>query len=290
MKQSLILKIWIVLIGAFICTACEEDWKPEKVNLTATTGSATSITASSVKVGISSSTEKLRKKGVLLSTKSGIKLTDSGVYKFENTDTYYSIYEITITGLDPNTTYYYRAYVADYYGAVIYGAEKSFTTLKKVSVTATTDLVKQTGSDYSSSGFYSNGYYYNYKFHFETNFSYTGTADCTEIGFILDGSSYTFNNMEDRSYTNYWTQHNNLSSSTLTYQAYAEKKDGTIVYGIERTIYLYYGRVDAPPLRNSQGEHTDFDVVGLHQRKHASFEGGASGQNIIHQEHVLPLE
>lgn len=158
-----------------------------------------------------------------------------------------------ISGLAPNTNYYVRAYATNSNGT-FYGEQRNFHTLN-TNLTATTVSATQTGSDYSANGFENEGNYYKYKFYWETTFSYSNTQFGDTIGFMLDNVWYHYNTISDGSKTNQWTSWRNTNNTTITYQAYAIR-NGTIIYGEQKSIYLYYGGKNSMP----QKIHLDLNI------------------------------
>ncbi len=92
---------------------------------TATTGEASNVEANkAMLVGSADKFTADSKMGILISSKEDAEAVRNGV-KFEGTTA--DNFDVTVSGLLPNTTYYYTAYV-DLGGGVVYGQVKQFTT------------------------------------------------------------------------------------------------------------------------------------------------------------------
>ncbi|MBR6190834.1 MAG: hypothetical protein IKQ68_01535 [Prevotella sp.] len=92
---------------------------------TATTGEASNVEANkAMLVGSADKFTADSKMGILISSKEDAEAVRNGV-KFEGTTA--ENFDVTVSGLLPNTTYYYTAYV-DLGGGVVYGQVKQFTT------------------------------------------------------------------------------------------------------------------------------------------------------------------
>ena len=123
-------------------------------NVSVTTGSATSVTYSSATLsGSVSGADQSLTCGIIYGTSSSLS-SSSGTKKSTTSSGSYSI---SVTGLNANTTYYYRAYaIVD--GEYVYGDVCSFTTRQNVSVT-TGSAVSITSSGASLGGLISGSDY-----------------------------------------------------------------------------------------------------------------------------------
>ena len=103
-----------------------------KQNVSVTTGSATSITSSSATLsGSVSGADQSLTCGIIYGT--SFSLSSSSGTKKSTTSS--GSYSISVTGLNDNTTYYYRAYaIVD--GEYVYGEVRSFTTESSSTVTS----------------------------------------------------------------------------------------------------------------------------------------------------------
>ena len=103
----------------------------EYLPVTVTTGYATEITMTAATLsGTVNNTHQPLSCGIIYGTTSSLSSTSGTLMSTTSKGSY----EVSVSGLSENTTYYYRAYVIDG-GGYKYGDVKSFTTKKAVSVT-----------------------------------------------------------------------------------------------------------------------------------------------------------
>ncbi|MFA7081441.1 MAG: hypothetical protein WC135_02400 [Bacteroidales bacterium] len=221
---------------------------------TVITNPATSITkiSATLNATISAGAEAITTKGF------EFKLTSASSWTKVTITQTTSVISHLLIGLTANTAYTYRAYATTVSGTV-YGALKSFTTLSlSQNPIVTTVSATQTGSNYSSSGFDYDGthYNYNYEYYCKFEFRYENTQYAEEIGFSIDGDSYHFTTKEDGLKNPEWIFFSNSNNTTITYQAYAKKYDGSYIYGVEKSVYLYYGGKN----NNPQKKYLDLSI------------------------------
>ncbi|MBQ0153792.1 MAG: hypothetical protein KBS70_03300 [Bacteroidales bacterium] len=185
------------------------------------TGSAESITATSVKLSVNCTLNngaQLAEAGILVKLQnSNVSLTN---YDKHSSGTYTN-FTTTFTNLSSNSTYYYRAYAKDKEGNVYYGEVKSFKTLTaSISVTTgATENITYTSVRVRGYCTLNNG------------------AQLAEAGILLklQNSNVSLTNYDlywYGTYTNFYVDFTDLSSnSTYYYRAYAKDKEGNVYYG-----------------------------------------------------------
>ncbi|MDY4788971.1 MAG: hypothetical protein SO179_00185 [Bacteroidales bacterium] len=242
------IKIIILLSVIFSFFSCQEE---EEIPINIGTIEVTEITGHSAKCLCSIpeiGAVDILSRGICWSTIQNPTIANN--HTIDGSGTGY--FEAFITGLSNNTTYYVRLYVTNSKGT-FYGEEIKFYSIGNP--TATTGSATQTGSEYSSSGFYFEGNYYNYKLIFKATSTFSNTQYAKEIGFIIDGDYFSLSKSDGEKIIN-MTYYTNLNNATISYQAYAKKDDGTIIYGEQKSIYLYYGGKNSMP----QKIHLDLNI------------------------------
>jgi hypothetical protein len=226
------IKIIILLSVIFSFFSCQEE---EEIPINIGTIEVTEITGHSAKCLCSIpeiGAVDILSRGICWSTIQNPTIANN--HTIDGSGTGY--FEAFITGLSNNTTYYVRLYVTNSKGT-FYGEEIKFYSIGNP--TATTGSATQTGSEYSSSGFYFEGNYYNYKLMFKATSTFSNTQYAKEIGFIIDGDYFSSSKSDGEKIIN-MTIYTNLNNATISYQAYAKKDDGTLILGVQKSIYIYY--------------------------------------------------
>lgn len=146
------------------------------------------------------------------------------------------VFTSTITGLTANTKYYVRAFAKDAANNVVYGNEKSFTTINSPVVIVTTGYGYNLG--YNSS-------YSSYPYRYTISASIVGLSEISSWGVMVSGnsdfSSYasylnpTTGYTEGTFYTSSWGA---TGPSSWYFRAYAVCKTGEKIYGVTKTITL----------------------------------------------------
>ena len=196
---------------------CSFKTTQKSLSISVTTGSATGITSSGATLsGLIDGADQSLTCGIIYGTSSSLS-SSNGTKKSTTSQGNYSL---SVTGLEANTTYYYRAYaVVD--GEYVYGEVRSFTTNQNVSVT--------TGSaaDITSSGATLSG-------------SIDGADQSLTCGIIYGtSSSLSSSNGTKKSTTSQGSYSLSVTgldaNTTYYYRAYAVV-DGESVYGEVRSF------------------------------------------------------
>lgn len=136
MKKKLFITIAVIAIGLSACKKNESNSNPVNPNLPVVTTTAVSlITTNDAKGGgrvISEGIDSVIARGVCWGTGQNPTIAGSKTINASDTGTFTS----NISGLNPSTTYYVRAYATNSAGTA-YGNQQSFTTLSNVSTTVT---------------------------------------------------------------------------------------------------------------------------------------------------------
>lgn len=146
------LNIRIFALMLLLINACGEyQYRFRENNVYVVTLEATEINSNSATIEYEIS-NSVNFHFVLYSTKPGISL-DTDSKKASNGQRYSGqCYRTYLTSLEASTTYYYRAYIEDGYGAILYGEEKSFTTKEYSLPSVTTSYATSIGATTVSIG------------------------------------------------------------------------------------------------------------------------------------------
>lgn len=170
--------------------------------------------------------------------------------------------------------------VLNTYYAVTYDTNnETITVSSSSSASVVTGSARQTDSEYSSTGFYTDdGEFMDYKYQFKWNATLTlaNYEKVKEVGFLIGGWRYWFNNLtRDGDFTMYWLSWSNSSSVQKTYQAYADLYTGERIFGTERTVTLSYGKTgQLSSVMSEIGKELDILLEGLDQSVSADGESG----------------
>ncbi len=199
-------------------------------SISVTTGSAESITATSVKLSVNCTLNngaQLAEAGILVKLQnSNVSLTN---YDKHSSGTYTN-FTTTFTNLSSNSTYYYRAYAKDKEGNVYYGEVKSFKTL-----TASISVTTGAAENITYTSVRVRGYC-----------TLNNGAQLAEAGILLklQNSNVSLTNYDlywYGTYTNFYVDFTDLSSnSTYYYRAYAKDKEGNVYYGDVKSFKTLY--------------------------------------------------
>lgn len=223
MKAYRLLQVGIILSLLY---SCEKDPLPDRfnptvfnVNISAMGNTTARLTNFNIDGGGYTSC------GVLYGTSANPRVSSNRII-------YYGASGIGITGLSPNTTYYYCGYAFDG-DSYIYGDVKSFMT-KNVSASVTT--VSAVGNGYNSA-------YSPYSYRFNISVSLVGLNKVSEWGIMVSSSSNfsSYNKsaitvsdyIEGETFTQYWGA---KTRTTYYCRAYAILTSGSYVYGSTRVV------------------------------------------------------
>ncbi len=227
----------VVLLLTFL-SSCDKDYLPEKFEYDVDVANfeVKDITAYSAQLYFSN-LQWGYSYGVAYSSVPGVTKENGTVIS-----QYGNYYDYLIDNLTPAITYYYRGFIEDKYGAVVYGEEKSFTTNKYIPSEVTTGSATNDGYKYNS---YEGSYFY----YFTIYASITGVEEVSVFG--IEVSSYnitsstptgnigTFSLSSIKNGETYSQTWMTTSSGTQYYRAYAKLKTGEYIFGEVKSVYVY---------------------------------------------------
>ncbi len=174
-----------------------------------------------------------------------------------------SYFDVSLSGLEPNTNYSCRAFAVNSAGTG-YGEIRTFTTKEEEKLEDIVKLieVKQTSYEYSASGFLNNGAYYNYKYYWTIQVYLSDYRKVSEFGFELNGTQrFYFFDISNGLHSESLVTHSNSSSVSISCKAYAVLLDGTYVYGEEKILNLSATTQSSAP--SSQNIKADSSVSNI---------------------------
>jgi len=222
---------FFLILNVFVgCDPLEN--KPTSILYTVTTNDATAITNSTAKISYTMTP--------LYSGESGVYLSKNSQFgnPMEFRSHYNDLFSVDATGLERNTTYYYKAFIGGIYGEYVYGNVLSFTT-KDHSASIATEAAYQTEKNYSSAGYLYDGNTYHYKYTWVAPFTVISAENFSECGICIGSTSFPLSFIEGINNLRMMTW-SNSSSASLSYYAYGKLKDGTYLYGNSKTINFSY--------------------------------------------------
>jgi len=240
---------WILLsiFSASIFCSCGDDSDAGAIDEYATdtsiavTGSSSAITPVSAeivcKANISQGGSASFELGVLYSTKSE-ELDEFGGYRATTKNLVGNAYKITLSSLRPNTTYYYRSYVASA-GINNYGKIKSFTTQSIASpITLQADTITAFSAYLHGKRELTTDYMYELGTSCSDGFVVSERKDSMErYGmFVFPNSSYSYYNYKAFSNGDYRIIVNNLQPQRVYYYKAITSVNGGYTYGAVKSF------------------------------------------------------
>ena len=116
-----ISKLLVLFAIVTMATACKDDIEEVNIPLSVSTPAVSAIKGSSAAVTATAEGSHITYRGICFSTSPNPTINDNKITAFSKN------ISLTITGLQPNTTYYLRGYAQTSY-EVVYSGETSFTT------------------------------------------------------------------------------------------------------------------------------------------------------------------
>lgn len=224
------ISFFLILIVFVGCDPLENE--PNPTRYTVTTNNATAITNSTANISYSMTPLYSGESGINVSKNP--QFNNSMEFRGDNNDSF----SVNATGLEKNTTYYYRAFIGGIYDEYVYGNVLSFTT-KDLSASITTGTAYQTEKSYSSAGFIEDGMTYHYRYNWTASYTVISADKFSECGIHILNTYFSSSFKEGNNNLEMiiWS---NSSSVNISYYAFGKLNNGTFLYGSSKTVRLSY--------------------------------------------------